>query len=278
MNDRLFSLRHVSMASSPYTPFLVVNGPYAKKIGVNAGRCCFGPGAPSAVNTVIGRAVRLIMMNVGGAWPVIVDADTHGHPNKYSMCIAEMEEESPWPPLHVERGFLPEESTVTVFAAHGNTATSVTKDSAPGPLLEQVARMACNVGPQPAGTWTRRPIYPHADDEFGREPEIADQHICILFSADHANIFRKHGWPKSAVKEFLHQRVKAPFKHVNAYDPSARNRVRPDLQWLFDYPDMEIPLYRRPESYQLVVAGFGSGDTQVIFSGKHSITRMIDVD
>lgn len=266
------------MSSSPYAPFLVVNGPYAKTIGINAGRGCFGPGAPSAVNTAIGRAIRLIMMNVGGAWLGVLDLDNQGHPNKYSMCIGELEEGSPWEPLHVERGFRPGESTVTVFAAHGSVATSDTKSAEPVALLEGVARMASNVGPGPAGTWMRRPIYPHQDSEFGRTPDISDQHICIVFSRDHANIFRKHSWSKSAVKQFLYQNVKAPFKHTNVFDPGRKERVRPDLRWLLDCPDMLVPLYSRPDSYQVIVAGFGSGDTQVIYSGKHSITRKIEAD
>src|SRR5262249_16371069 len=83
ISDPYFRLRHVAVGTSPFTPMLVVNGPIAKRIGMNSSTCCLGPGAPSAVNTAIGRALRLVMMNVGGCYARITDMDTIGDSNKY---------------------------------------------------------------------------------------------------------------------------------------------------------------------------------------------------
>src|SRR6185503_15301270 len=90
--------------------FMVVNGPIAKKIGMNSGDNLFGPGWRS--NSTIGRAVRLVMRNTIGTLPGELDRGTVGHPGKYSYVIAENEEESPWTPLHVERGCRAEDSAV----------------------------------------------------------------------------------------------------------------------------------------------------------------------
>ena len=96
---------------------LVVNGPIARALDVNAGDNLFGPGWRA--NLTIGRAVRLVMRNVCGSRPGTLDRGTLGHPGKLSYVIAENEAESPWPPLHVERGFRPDQSAVTVMAAAG---------------------------------------------------------------------------------------------------------------------------------------------------------------
>ena len=96
---------------------VIVNGPIARELDINAGDNLFGPGWRA--NATIGRAVRLVMRNVCGSRPGTLDRGTLGHPGKLSYVIAENEAESPWTPLHVERGFRPEQSTVTVLAAMG---------------------------------------------------------------------------------------------------------------------------------------------------------------
>ena len=94
---------------------MIVNGPVARELDINAGDNLFGPGWRA--NLTIGRALRLVMRNVCGSMPGLLDRGTLGHPGKLSYVIAENEAESPWTPLHVERGFRPEQSTVTVVAA-----------------------------------------------------------------------------------------------------------------------------------------------------------------
>src|SRR5262249_28039316 len=112
-----FNLNGIQTTTHPCGPLVIVNGPIARRLGVAAGPNALGGGARA--NAVIGRSVRLTLMNVGGARPGTVDRATLGHPGKYSYCLAENEEASPWEPLHVERGFRAEESCVTVLAAEG---------------------------------------------------------------------------------------------------------------------------------------------------------------
>ena len=92
-------------------PLLIVNGPYAKEIGLHGGMGCFGPGFRA--NATIGRAISLILMNLGGGIPGQTSLTTFGSPARYSFCIAENEVESPWEPFSVSKGFGPEENVIT---------------------------------------------------------------------------------------------------------------------------------------------------------------------
>src|SRR6185503_13685374 len=103
--------------TNPVAVWVVVNGPAAQRLGVNGGFNCLGQGAWA--NATIGRALRLVLQNCGGALPGEMDRATQGQPGKYSFCCAENEAASPWEPLHVERGFGRADSTVTVVGAEG---------------------------------------------------------------------------------------------------------------------------------------------------------------
>src|ERR1700738_5563832 len=95
-------------------PLIVVNGPIRERVGLNCSFGVFGPGYRA--NATIGRALRLIMLNVGGAKPGETSMSTFGHPGRYTYCIGEHEEVSPWPPYHASRGLAAADSAVTVFA------------------------------------------------------------------------------------------------------------------------------------------------------------------
>jgi hypothetical protein len=98
-------------------PMMLISGPVIAEMGINSGMCSLGPGKPSMVNTVLGRALRLTFMNVGHAYPTENDLDTIGVPEKFSYCLAENEAQNPWQePFHVEMGFRPSDSVITVFS------------------------------------------------------------------------------------------------------------------------------------------------------------------
>ena len=96
----------------PGAHLVIINGPIRGELGVNCHRNVLGQGFRA--NATIGRALRLLLITVGGGVPGVTDMATHGHPGKYSYCIGEDEEGSPWSPLHADRGFDPGTSTVTV--------------------------------------------------------------------------------------------------------------------------------------------------------------------
>src|SRR5918997_1386384 len=110
-----FNLNGVQATTHMAAPLVVVNGPEAHRIGMNGGVNAFGSG--NRANATIGRAVRLVLLNVGGGWPGDLDKSTLGHPGKYTYTVAETEVISPFAPYHVEKGFKAEDSTVFVIAA-----------------------------------------------------------------------------------------------------------------------------------------------------------------
>src|SRR5437763_1991575 len=157
---------------------LIVNGPVARELDVNAGDNLFGPGWRA--NLTIGRALRLVMRNVCGSMPGLLDRGTVGHPGKLSYVIAENEAESPWTPLHVERGFRPEQSTVTVMAAEGpHQFYNQLSSTAEGVLitLADSMRISGNVMGQP--------------------------HYCLVLAGEHMKTIAADGWDKKRIGQIL---------------------------------------------------------------------------
>jgi hypothetical protein len=112
-----FNLYAVQTTTHPCAVLVLVSGPIAAELGMNAGYGAFGPG--NRANATIGRAVRLVLMNVGGARPGTLDRATQGTPAKYTYCVAENESASPWEPLRLSLGFGAGDSVVTVVAGEG---------------------------------------------------------------------------------------------------------------------------------------------------------------
>src|ERR1700704_4280830 len=105
--DPAFNLHGMSTSTHFSAPLIVVNGPIRERVGLNCSFGVFGPGYRA--NATIGRALRLVMINVGGAKPGETSMSTFGHPGHYPCSIGEYEGPSPWPPYHVDRGFGPQE-------------------------------------------------------------------------------------------------------------------------------------------------------------------------
>ena len=122
-----FNIHGVNATTMGASPVIVVNGPIRERIGMNMKLGALGAG--NRANATIGRAVRLVIRNVGGARPGGVDRSTLGNPMKFTMCFAEWEEGSPWEPLHVERGFKREDSVVTVFGMTSGPVQIVDQES-----------------------------------------------------------------------------------------------------------------------------------------------------
>ena len=110
-----FNLRGVQTTDENVAPLVVVSGPVAEQLGVNSRFGALGPGWRA--NAAIGRAIRLVMHNIGGGWPGIVSFAGLGHPGRYSLCFAEDEAANPWQPLRVELGFDKADSIVVVGRA-----------------------------------------------------------------------------------------------------------------------------------------------------------------
>ncbi len=223
-----FNLHGIQTTTNPVAPLLVVNGPVRRLIGLNCGRNALGPGRRA--NATIGRALRLILLHVGGAVPERLDKATLGMPGKYTFCLGENEEESPWEPLHVERGFAPGESTVTAIGAQGTNNVLALAGGAREALV-LTADMMATMG--------------NNNTLYGRGNPT------VFFSPGHARQFVEQSYrTKSQVKEALFElskipRARFPEREVFPLVPMRERALAGDA----------VCVTRRPEDILVVVAG-----------------------
>jgi hypothetical protein len=246
MVERKFNLYAVQATTHPCSPLLLINGPLRNRAGINCGYGAFGPG--TLANAVIGRAIRLILINVGGATPGKVDKATHGQPGKYAYAIGENEEESPWEPFHLERGFSREQSTVTVIAAESpHNVNDHSSISAEG-ILTTIAGTLVGQG--------------NNNFLFQGEP-------VVIFGPEHAKTIAKDGFVKRDVREWIFQRTKLPKRAFCKEKQEKRFAHLPE--------DALIPVARKPEDILIVVAGGAGKHSMVIptFGNSLSVTQSI---
>lgn len=140
VTDPRFDATEVQGTTHCLAPLIIVNGPARLDCGpIASGFGCLGPG--HRANASIGRALRLVMMNVGGARPGVSDMALHGHPGKFSFCVAEDEENSPFAPLHTSRGFAAGQSTVTVAGVEAPQSVIFTADADDPNNAQQLLRI-----------------------------------------------------------------------------------------------------------------------------------------
>jgi hypothetical protein len=229
-----FGLLSVQATTHPCGAFVVVNGPITGSLGINGRASAFGPG--NRANATIGRALRLIMINVGGAVPGDVDKSTLGQPAKYSYCVAENEGENPWQPLHVERGFSPDRSTVTVFAAEGphniHDSESLTGK---GILMTAAGTMAT---PGNNNLWA-----------FEGEP-------LLVLCPEHARRLAQDGFSKEDVRDFLFEHARFPLNKMPEEQVNARRRGGKAKYGEFAESQL-VPLSKKENIVILVIGGEG---------------------
>jgi hypothetical protein len=137
LTDPHFPLEFMQVTTNPMTPLLLLNGPIRHQLDINYGTGCLGPGWRA--NATIGRAIRLLLQNVGGALPGVYSKASFSSPLRYTYVFGEHEEENPWTPFHVDRGFDQHASTVTVFKASNYCNISGGEGVGPEEILRQIA-------------------------------------------------------------------------------------------------------------------------------------------
>jgi hypothetical protein len=247
-----FNLQAIQATTNSVAVWIIVNGPAARQLGVNAAYNCLGQG--TWANGTIGRALRLVLQNVGGALPGEMDRATHGQPGKYSFCCAEREDATPWQPLHVERGHAPEASTVTVVGAEG-TMNMNTHSKDPAEFIRVCAETMMH---PPSNEYTH-----------GGEP-------WIILSPEHADILARAGFSKDEVKRRLWEGSKMPATRMTEKDLLRVHDSRTAELGSIG-PDTLLPICPRPEDIGLIVAG-GPGTHSVYvpcFGNSRAVTRLI---
>jgi hypothetical protein len=250
--DAGFNLQGIQATTNPVAVWVVVSGPIARRLEVNGTWNCLGQG--SRANATIGRALRLVLQNVGGALPGAMDRATHGQPGKFSFCCAENDEANPWEPLHVERGLEREESAVTVVGAEGTLNMNThTKDAA-----ELIRAIAETMQHPPSNEYCH-----------GGEP-------WLILSPEHAEILKGAGMSKADVKRELWDASKLPAGRMTEKD-LLRVRASRAAELGAIRPDTLLPIAPRPEDIWIVVAG-GPGTHSVYvpcFGNSRAVTRKI---
>ncbi len=264
-------IRNKAMSTGPHAPLVLVNGPKGRVANVNAGMCALGPGAPSASNTVLGRALRLVMMNVGHTYVGVSDMDTIGSPLKYACCCAENEAESPWEPYHVTRGFAKDASTVTVHFVYGICELHDFKSTTPEDLVSVFATAATNVAQVGTGLWL---IGRRADPRTKTEER---EHNTLFICPEHAQIFARAGWGRREIQEALYRAARLPFRTMMLNkEPKAMAIAHPELGWLADHPDLPLPVVEDPGCFDIAVVGAAAGRGAYFYGAGEPVTLPVE--
>lgn len=232
-----FNLYGIQATTNPVTPLLIVNGPIARELGINSSYNCLGQGVRA--NATIGRAIRLILLNIGGGIREEIDQATQGQPAKYSFCLAENEERSPWPPLHVDRGFEANSSAVTVFGAGGTTNIRPYASGARG-VMASIARMMA-LGGCPRHSYG-----------------------VVIINPQHANLMASEGYSKEDVRRYLFENARVrpsgftdEVAEMMLEEPVLFKEVKTTVGKIEH--DTLIPCSNRPEDIFILVAGGAGG-------------------
>jgi len=256
MLDPAFNLYGVQATTHPVAPLVIANGPHARAIGLHSGSGLFGPGFRA--NATIGRAVRLVLLNVGGAWPGRHDMATQGSPAKFSYAIAEREDASPWAPLHVGLGFGRDDSVVTVYGGEPpHNVNDHVSTTAPGILnnvADAAATLASNVG------WY-----------------FSQSQLLVVLGPEHAATIAADGFSREDVQRFVFEHARLPLR-----------RLKLGGMWgMHDWPawmksatddSVRLPQVPSPEDVLVIVAG-GSGKHSSVVPNctfSRAVSRRID--
>jgi hypothetical protein len=221
-----FNLLGIQTTTNPVAPFVLINGPIRNRIDLNCGSGALGPGRRA--NATIGRAVRLILLNIGGGIPGEVDKSILGMPGKYAFCLGELEEQSPWQPFHVEHGFAPTDSTVTVVSAQG-TQSIAASFLQPESILMMLANAMTAYGSNSYTKGCGNPL--------------------VIFPPAHARIFAEAGWDKPRIRAWLFEHTRFALADMPAeprlLDTTSRQQIEDGMQCIC----------KRAEDIIVIVAG-----------------------
>jgi hypothetical protein len=254
MCEEPFNLYGIQATTHLCAPLVIVNGPIARELGINSGHNAFGPGTQS--NATIGRAIRLALLNIGGAMPGSGDMSTFGAPSKFSYLVAENEEGNPWEPLHVERGFPLESSTVTVVGAEcPHNVNDHESLSAEGILTTIAGTMATT----------------------GNNDVYYDAQPLVVMGPEHAKTVADGGFSKADAKRFLQAHATVPMNRFSKENIERRFRTTLKDRYGNAPLDTPIPVVQHAENIIIAVVGGAGKHSAFIptFGATKAVTRAL---
>lgn len=251
MCEPRFNLKAIQSTTHPCTVLVMVNGPLADELAINGAYNAMGQG--QRANAAIGRAIRLILLNIGGAAPGILDRATMGSPAKYSFCFAENTAASPWEPWHVENGFAPDASTVTVCGSEGPHNVNDHYGRTGEEILLSVAGALASTG----------------SNNFYLEGEPV-----IVLGAEHAEVVAASGFSKADVRRFVSEHAIVPRSSVSEAMIDVLEERIPD-HLLGPRGRDGVRFNTRPDDLIVVVAGGAGRHSAIIPTFGHSTRHVI---
>ena len=253
--DPAFGLYSVQATTHPCAVMMLISGPIIDELGLNFRHGSFGPGFRA--NASIGRAMRLVLMNVGGGIPGEGDQATHGSPAKFSYCVAENEAATPWEPFRVTRGFSKTDSTVTVFSGEGPHNVNDHVCTSAESTLTVVADTMTTIGHNNAGSVIRGDVL-------------------VAFGPEHAHTIASGGMSKADVQKLLYERAR---NKVGLLKLRAMYKAENWPDWVDQNDDEALcPIVGKPEDIHIVVTGGPGKHSAFIptFGTSKSVTRRIE--
>jgi hypothetical protein len=239
-----FGLHGVLATTNFIGPVVMVNGPIARAIGMNARGNAFGQG--NRANATIGRALQLVVRNVGGGRPGDIDRATLGNPGKYTFCFAEDEDDPAWESFAAERGFRPDASTVTVFVGDGVA-----------PIVDEISRTPESLARSYAAC-LRAAHHP---------TKVIDVAAFLVVTPEHARVFHDAGWSKARLKTELEVLLQIPVADLL----QGVGGIAAGLPAEGQDPGGTLPKFKTG-SLNIIRAGGGAGKFSAYISGLGSIT------
>lgn len=233
--DERFNIHGVQATTHFAAPLVIINGPIRGELGFVCGSNVFSNVARA--NSTLGRALQLILTNLGGARPGEIDMSTLGNAGKFSYCIAENEEENPWEPLHVEMGFKPEQSTVTLFAGEAPHGVSEHMAREGKQILKTISRALATV-------WSYR--------------VCAGVEALVVLCPEHVKTLRRDGFTKQAVRDFLFENTGIPIRDYEHGAGEGTQHVKFYTQAVVDGEPCYLK-FTDPSAIKLLVAGGTAG-------------------
>jgi len=238
VSEPQYGLAHRQTTTHAGAPLMIVNGPVVERLRINCGRGLFGPGWRA--NATIGRALRLVLVNVGGAGPG-VDASQTGHPGKYTYCIAEYEAANPWEPLHVERGFARGQSVVTVVNTEAPHSMTENIQTDPDEIVRTFASCMATLG---------------VNNLYSQGTPV------LVLGIEHAQHIASAGWSKRDLQRALFERARQPWGLVKNRGKSKGPRFPEFVDRSDD--DSMVPIVREPGDLVTIVGGGAGGKSMFL--------------
>jgi hypothetical protein len=248
-----YNLYSIQATTGSVTPLITVSGPLASQVGIHGGAGCLGPGHPA--NLAVGRALRMVLTNIGGAIPGEFDRATSGQPGKIALCVAENQAANPWPPLQVELGYKADQSIVVIDSVMGTTDIMDHTSNRAEDLLHMLA--GCLGGSAFNHTQT-------------------GGHSVLLLCPEHADLLAGAGWSRAGVATELARRAWIELGLFT--DRALENVVKVRRARHFTAGATRIPVFDGPENLRIVVAGgAGPHSTFLPSFGEVSLPQVVPV-